>query len=513
MIDDVRPLAFSYVRFSSEAQAKGSSLARQTEAAQRWSDENGYQLSSTTFRDLGVSAFKGDNSSIGRLAAFLEAVESGVVPKGAALLVENLDRVSRQKHRKATRVLEDILEAGVDVVTLQDGKRYTLKDLDEDPLTSIMIILTFARAHDESLTKSKRVKDGWQRNLAKVRDGTRLRSSTVPSWLKLVGTMDDGHFELVPEKVSMIQELYERFADGQSVNSIAKGFRERGIPTLRDKAFASGNIYRIVASKAPYGVLEIGRGTNNDRTVFDQIDGYFPRIVDEDVQRRVTFRLQNMRQKQKKAAVDAATGGSGEPKRKTNGILTGVVWSHEKAGGGRCVCRKSTDGTYAYVDNLTRRWVAKREVLERPFLEGWHEIVTAFETDTTPEIEDAEAALLSAETTLEFAEGKASDRLILAAQADVEEAERDLKELRKGQALAMQELPRDLSEMEPWEANVIVRRVVERIDVVRGDARQQRVDGGDGRRGKQVMLDVKLRNGVRLRFGDLELLFGNISEA
>ncbi|NRQ12733.1 recombinase family protein [Aliiroseovarius sp. xm-v-208] len=508
MIDDARPLAFSYVRFSSEAQAKGSSLARQTEAAQRWADENGYQLSSTTFRDLGVSAFKGDNTSIGRLAAFLEAVESGVVPEGSALLVENLDRVSRQKHRKATRVLEDILEAGVDVVTLQDGKRYTLKDLDEDPLTSIMIILTFSRAHEESLTKSKRVKDGWRRNLDKVRSGKRLRSSAVPSWLKLVGTMDDGHFEVVPEKVAMIQELYQRFAEGQSVNSIAKSFRERGIPTLRGKTFASGNIYRIVASKAPYGILEIGRGTKNDRTVFDQIEDYFPRIVDEETQRRVTFRLQNMRQK--KDAIDAATNASAgsTPKRKTKGILTGVIWSHEKAGGGRCVCRKSSDGTYAYVDNLTRRWVAKREVLERPFLEGWSEVVRAYETDTTPEIEDAEAALLTAETTLEFAEDKGSERLILAAQADVEEAQRHLKELRKGQALAMQELPEDLSEMEPWEANQVVRRVVERIDVVRGDARQQRVEGGDGRLGKQVMLDVKLRNGVRLHFGDLELLFG-----
>lgn len=114
---------------------------------------------------------------------------------------------------------------------------------------------------------------------------------------------------------------------------------------------------------------------------------------------------------------------------------------------------------------------------------------------------------MTAQTTLEFAQGKASERLMLAAQADVEEAERDLKELRRGQALALQDLPRDLSEMEPWEANQVVRGVIERIDVVRGDTRQQRVDGEDGRLGKQVMLDVKLRNGVRLYFGDLELLF------
>ena len=502
MIDDTRPLAFSYVRFSSAAQAKGASLARQTDAAQKWADENGHLLSSTTFRDLGVSAFKGDNTSVGRLAAFLDAIESGAIPKGAVLLVENLDRISRDKYRKGRNILEGIIEAGVDVVTLSNKKRYTLQDLDDNAMTGIEIILTFVRAHEESLTKSKRVKDGWQQNLKKVKEGTRLRSSAVPSWLRLVGTMDEGHFELIPDKVEMVQELYRRFADGETVWSIAKVFRDRGTPTLRGKTFASGNIYRIVKSKAPFGILELGKGTKNNRTVFDQIERYFPRIVDEDTQRRVTFRLDNMRQNSPPEAKVLTS-----PKRKTHGILTGVIWSPEKAGGNRSVCRKSTDGSFAYVDNITRKWVAKREVIERPFLEGWSEIVTACETDTTPEIEGAEAALLTAQTSLEFAEKNGSERLMMAAQADIEEAQAALKEHRRGQALALQEIPTDLSKMEPWEANEVVRRVVERVDVVRGEKRQERVEGEDGRRGKQVMLKVKLRNGLNLNLGDTALMF------
>jgi hypothetical protein len=61
-----------------------------------------------TFNDLGVSAYRGKNAEAGRLADFLVAVEDGIVPRGSYLLVESLDRISRQAARKALRVLEDI---------------------------------------------------------------------------------------------------------------------------------------------------------------------------------------------------------------------------------------------------------------------------------------------------------------------------------------------------------------------------------------------------------------------
>ena len=513
MHTDTRPIAFSYVRFSSEKQRQGSSLERQTEAAKRWADENGYVLDrSLNLHDLAVSAFRGDNTTIGKLAAFKEAVENGTIPRGSVLLVENLDRLSRQTHRKAARVLEDILEAGVDVVTLQDGKRWTLKDLDEDPLTSIMIILTFARAHEESLTKSKRVKDGWQRNTQKVMEGKRKRSGTVPSWLKLVGTLDDGHFELVPEKVKVTQELYERFASGEAVNSIATDFKRRGIKTPRGKQFRSGNIYRLVASKAPFGILEIGKGTKNERTVFDQIEGYFPRIVDAEVQRRVRMRLDGIAQKRTPLE---ALGKSGEfkRKRKTKGILTGVIWSPEKVGGNRAQVAKQKDDSYGYVDSITRRWVAKREVIERPFLEGWSEIVDAHYVDTSPEIDDTEHALMVAYDAVEYAKRKKSERLILAAEADVQELQEALKELRRGQALMLQEIPESLDGMEPWEANEVVRRIIERVDVVKGEDRQEQPQVGDRRVGKKVMLRVKLKNSLTVSLGDTELMFSAVSKA
>ena len=182
---DTRPLAFSYVRFSSEKQRQGASLERQTEAAQRWADQNGYRLDkSLNLQDLAVSAFRGDNTTIGKLAAFKVAAEQEIIPKGSVLLVENLDRISRQHWEDAFIELRSIMKLRIDVVTLANGRHYRA----DQPLTmmeGIEMILTFERAHEESLTKSKRVKDGWQRNKAKVEAGTRLRSGVTPSWAEI----------------------------------------------------------------------------------------------------------------------------------------------------------------------------------------------------------------------------------------------------------------------------------------------------------------------------------------
>jgi DNA invertase Pin-like site-specific DNA recombinase len=65
-------LAYSYVRFSSAEQAKGDSLRRQTAKAAAWCLENGYTLDPSTYKDLGVSGFRGKNAASGALAQFLE---------------------------------------------------------------------------------------------------------------------------------------------------------------------------------------------------------------------------------------------------------------------------------------------------------------------------------------------------------------------------------------------------------------------------------------------------------
>ena len=114
------PTAYSYVRFSSPKQAEGDSLRRQTEAAAKWCKDHKARLDTTlTLHDLGTSAYTGKhrlNPDRNALAAFLKLVERDRVPRGSYLLVESLDRLTREHIRPALSLLLNLIEAGVRVV-------------------------------------------------------------------------------------------------------------------------------------------------------------------------------------------------------------------------------------------------------------------------------------------------------------------------------------------------------------------------------------------------------------
>jgi hypothetical protein len=100
------PRAFSYMRFSTLEQGKGDSLNRQTMMAREWADKHGVPLDAElNLTDKGVSAYRGANAETGALGAFLDTVKAGAIPRGSWLLVESLDRISRQVVRKAARTI------------------------------------------------------------------------------------------------------------------------------------------------------------------------------------------------------------------------------------------------------------------------------------------------------------------------------------------------------------------------------------------------------------------------
>lgn len=66
-----KPKAYAYSRISSRAQLKGDGLRRQLAAALEWSANNPDVDFDPTFRDEGVSAFKGDHRDTGKLGVLL----------------------------------------------------------------------------------------------------------------------------------------------------------------------------------------------------------------------------------------------------------------------------------------------------------------------------------------------------------------------------------------------------------------------------------------------------------
>jgi DNA invertase Pin-like site-specific DNA recombinase len=212
-----RPRAFSYIRFSTMAQADGGSLDRQTELTEKYCQRKGLTLDdSLHLEDLGVSAFRGSNVREGALAGFLEACRIGRVPKGSFLIVESLDRLSRDQIRPALQLFLGLQDFGITIVTLQPEREY-LPD-DTDALTLIEPLIIFARSHEESLMKSHRRKDGWKRSRDKARQGGGPMLKTCPAWLEVT---PDG-FQVQEDRAKIVRHIYQLAREGLGVHRIRR---------------------------------------------------------------------------------------------------------------------------------------------------------------------------------------------------------------------------------------------------------------------------------------------------
>ena len=59
------------------------------------------------------------------MGAFIKAIETGKVKKGSYLIVESLDRLSREEVIDALEIFLKIIRAGINIVTLVDNHLYS----------------------------------------------------------------------------------------------------------------------------------------------------------------------------------------------------------------------------------------------------------------------------------------------------------------------------------------------------------------------------------------------------
>lgn len=281
-----KPRAFSYLRFSTPEQQKGDSFRRQTAMAQAYAAQHGLQLDTAlTFEDLGVSAFRGANAEAGRLADFLEAVKAELVPRGSYLLVEALDRLSRLVPRRALKVLESIVEEGITVVTLNDGKKWTLEALDQDPTALLIAVVLMMRANEESATKARRLKAVWGEK-RKQAASTPL-TAQVPAWIRLDRSGPLPVLRLLPERASIVQGIFRRALAGMGQQGIADVLNADGVPCFGDAPYwRQTYVRKILVNPAAYGTYiphrYVHTGSKRSREPLDPVPGYYPAAVSQE---------------------------------------------------------------------------------------------------------------------------------------------------------------------------------------------------------------------------------------
>ena len=298
--------AYSYLRFSTLEQQRGDSYRRQSSLAVAYAESHGLTLdTSLTFADLGVSAFRGSNASKGALGLFKRAVEDGVIAEGSYLLVESLDRVSRAEPRKAVRELETIVDSGIVVVTLSDGKVYDKASLSRDPISFLIAFLVFIRANEESRLKSIRLKASWEAK----RSSGQLLTKSVPQWLQI---SSEGQVTTIPERVEVLQKIFQMSLAGAGKYQIAKTLNQDGGSPGWEKLWHGSYITKLLRSRAVLGELVTHKlDSDGKRIPGDILKNYYPVVIDEE-----TFnRVQGMRGK-------VRTADSGTP---LQNVLAGLA--------------------------------------------------------------------------------------------------------------------------------------------------------------------------------------------
>jgi Resolvase, N terminal domain/Recombinase/Recombinase zinc beta ribbon domain len=299
------PKAYSYRRFSTPEQAKGDSLHRQTTMAREWADRHSVPLDmELDLTDKGISAYLGANAETGALGVFLAAVRDGTIPRGSWLLVESLDRVSRQVVRKAARTIEDIVDAGITLVDLSDGAReYSAEALDSDPTLFLMMALRFMRANEESALKGSRVARAYRSKRESFAGSQALDkpyTRRLPAWMRWDD--DTKQYSIIEERGALVREMFERTDAGEGQHKIARDFNARGLETWgaggwKAKYWHRSYIRKILSNRATVGVFtphlsaKDPRTRRRTRTPQKTIDHRLPAVVDRELFERVKSRL------------------------------------------------------------------------------------------------------------------------------------------------------------------------------------------------------------------------------
>lgn len=275
--------AIRYHRFSSRRQDKGSSIERQNDATRMLCEVKGWEIVET-LEDRGQSAWKGDHLSVGNLGKLRKRIDAGLIETPLMLVVENIDRLSRQGYRTARRWIEDVTDRGVTVAVCNPPLT-----LDRDSMSGanmaamIQHLLEANRASAEGDRKSVFQRRNIDRMTDMIRAGL-CPTPRVPAWL--VGVVGD-RIAVNESRAALVRSIYDWSAGGLGMQSICRKLNAEHEPwtgsgwKTNATQWRIGYVRDILNSPAAEGKY-IVRGAGREATG-EVITGYYPRVVDADL--------------------------------------------------------------------------------------------------------------------------------------------------------------------------------------------------------------------------------------
>lgn len=141
-----------------------------------------------------------------------------------------MDRLSREHaYDVTTEILGPICNAGITIVTLKPEREYSRDLMRANPMLLMEIIFSATRAHEESARKSDLHSANWRAKRAAAAASSKPMSNACPAWMKINETRTA--FVLIPERVEIVREIFDRHLAGQGQDSIAVRLNAREEPT------------------------------------------------------------------------------------------------------------------------------------------------------------------------------------------------------------------------------------------------------------------------------------------
>jgi hypothetical protein len=240
---------------------------------------NGWQLVDLP-PDSGVSAFKVDadermaaNMHKGNLATFLARVERGDIKRGSVLIIEKLDRFSRNFYDVVFPVWLNLLQSGVEIYSCVSNTHYSLDIIRKNPMLAGMALIEMANANDYSSGMSNRINKAFSLRLAECAKGKAMNlGGWQPRWVDFRGSKGHaGEFSLNAH-ADTIRRIATEYIGGASMGTIAKGLIRDQVPTLMGGRWNQGTIANLLRHETLVGHKTI-KGVRLER--------YYPAVISD----------------------------------------------------------------------------------------------------------------------------------------------------------------------------------------------------------------------------------------
>ncbi|HEX8788864.1 MAG TPA: recombinase family protein, partial [Telluria sp.] len=262
--------AYSYARYSSDAQRQGTSIDRQQTLARKWCKDNGVELSDRLFADEAVSGWDGTNLDTGALGEFIAARQSGEIEAGSILILEHLDRLTRMEPWDAVALLQRLQRLEVTVVTLRPEMKFDPEK--RDSMQLLQAVLYLDNAHKESARKSDLGKIEWAKRFERARKDKHHIGARVSNWITL--GKDKKYY--LNEHVFAVGRVFELCLQGLGSTAISQALNAEGYRTFnKGDRWGTTAVLTILQNRAAIGELTLKDGG-------EPIPDYFPAAVDVD---------------------------------------------------------------------------------------------------------------------------------------------------------------------------------------------------------------------------------------